>query len=133
MLHVTGKGGRQRIVPAHPLIVEQVDAELDRRRGGRTGTGWRLASERIAADDSLFPGQHPGTHVQPCVVGDALSTLLGDGWTAHTLRHRFATRAYAPTRDLRAVQELLGHSSPQTTARYTAVPDQAMREAVLAL
>lgn len=133
VLHVTGKGGQQRIVPAHPIIVEHVEAELGRRRSGRTGTGWRIAAERVDVDDYLFPGQHPGSHVQPCVVGDALAGLLGDGWTAHSLRHRFASRAYAATRDLRAVQELLGHSSPQTTARYTAVPDNAMREAVLAL
>ena len=48
----------------------------------------------------------------------------------HTLRHRFATTAYGVERDLRAVQELLGHSKPETTARYVAVPEGALRTAV---
>ncbi|HET6299160.1 MAG TPA: site-specific integrase, partial [Kribbella sp.] len=55
--------------------------------------------------------------------------LLGD-WTGHSLRHRFASAAYAVDRDLRAVQELLGHSKPETTARYVATPDGALRAAV---
>jgi integrase len=133
VLHVTGKGGRQRIVPVHPTLAEHLAAELELRRQGRTGSGRRLAADRISPDDYLFPGQERGTHAAPWVVGDALADLLGDAWTAHTLRHRFASRAYAATRDIRAVQEMLGHSSPQTTARYTAVPDNAMRDAVLAI
>ena len=47
------------------------------------------------------------------------------------LRHRFATAAYAVERDLFAVQTLLGHSSPTTTARYTALPPDALHRAVL--
>lgn len=50
----------------------------------------------------------------------------------HTLRHRFATRAYRGTRNIRAVQELLGHSSIATTQIYTAVDDEEMRAAMLA-
>lgn len=48
-------------------------------------------------------------------------------WTAHTLRHRFASTAYAGSRDIRTVQELLGHSSVATTQIYTAVPDGSIR------
>jgi site-specific recombinase XerD len=65
-------------------------------------------------------------------VSKLLSRALGAGWTAHQLRHRFASTAYAAERDLRAVQELLGHSKPETTARYTAIPEGAKRAAVLA-
>lgn len=53
-----------------------------------------------------------------------------DGWTAHTFRHRLATRAYAGTRDLLAVSELLGHSRPETTQRYVLLPDDALVAAV---
>ena len=45
-------------------------------------------------------------------------------------RHRFATQAYRTGRDLRAVQELLGHAKPETTARYAAVPDGSLAAAV---
>jgi site-specific recombinase XerD len=52
------------------------------------------------------------------------------GWTAHTLRHRFATVAYAGERDLLAVQVLLGHSKPETTRLYVLIPDASLRAAV---
>ncbi|MDS2172540.1 tyrosine-type recombinase/integrase [Nesterenkonia sp. CL21] len=75
-----------------------------------------------------FPGRIDG-HLSPKRVSELLSEVLGDSWTGHTLRHRFASRAYAETRDIRAVQELLGHASATTTQRYAAVPDGAMRRA----
>lgn len=107
-LRVRGKGGRVRMVHLHPILCDIV--------GG--GTGY------------LLPGRRRGTHVTPGHVGKALSRLLGDGWTAHTLRHRFASAAYEVERDIRAVQELLGHSSVRTTMIYTAVPNGAKRRAV---
>jgi integrase len=59
------------------------------------------------------------------LIADALP---GD-WTAHTLRHRFASRAYRGSRNLRAVQRLLGHESVLSTERYTAVDDDEIRAA----
>jgi integrase/recombinase XerC len=110
VLRVDGKGGRVRIVPLNPELLEAL-AECPR--------GW------------VFPSPH-GEHLGADAVGKILKRALGEGWTAHTLRHRFASRAYAGQRDLRAVQELLGHSKPETTARYVAVPDGALRAAVMA-
>ena len=54
----------------------------------------------------------------------------GDGWTAHSLRHRYATTTYAVTRDLLLVSKLLGHASVETTQRYIAMPDDRLRAAV---
>ena len=59
-----------------------------------------------------------------------LARTLPDAWTTHTLRHRFASAAYAADRDIRAVQELLGHASVSTTQIYTAIPAEAARRAV---
>lgn len=106
-LVVTGKGGRTRSVPIHPRLAEAL--------GGVRGY--------------VFPGRDNG-HLSPDRVGRVMRDALGDGWTAHSLRHRFATRAYAAERDLLTVQQLLGHSSVATTQRYTQVPDDARRRAV---
>lgn len=108
-LRVVGKGGRVRLVP----LLDDLAGEL------LTYSGW------------VFPGQVDG-HLSPAYVGKLMSRLLGPGWTAHGLRHRFAARAYEPERDIRAVQELLGHASVVTTQRYTPVPAGALRAAVQA-
>jgi integrase/recombinase XerC len=63
-------------------------------------------------------------------IAEVICECLPDGWTTHTLRHRFATAAYAVDRDLFAVQQLMGHQRPETTSRYVAVPDGALAAAV---
>jgi len=113
-LYVRGKGGRTRVVPLHRTLEPELSAWL----AGRL-EGW------------VFPGREDG-HLSAHHVGKRLSVLLGPGWSAHKLRHRFASRAYAADRDLLAVQSLLGHTRPETTARYVAMPDDALRAAVAA-
>ena len=116
-----GKGGRQRIVPIHPTLRETLTAELSHRLEEGENSPW------------LFPSIssiHKGDHLTAHHLGKLVSQALGKGYTMHTLRHRFASQAYAATRDLRAVQELLGHSKPETTAVYAAVPDGARTSAV---
>lgn len=109
-LHVIGKGGRRRVVPVLPTLAHRL---------GSRPHGY------------IFPGKIAG-HISPDRVGHILADLLGPGWSGHTLRHRFATRAYSADRDLLAVQQLLGHSSVATTQRYTQVPDGALRRAATA-
>ena len=109
-LRVIGKGGHERSVP----LTDDIERDLLARPAG-----W------------IFPSPvRPGMHRSPENVGKRVSRLLPEGWTCHSLRHRCATVAYAETRDLRAVQELLGHAKPETTARYTQVPVSAVRAAV---
>lgn len=126
-LRITGKGGRTRTIPMVPQLQVALTAELERRNHGVVGSGWRYAPD--PASPYVFPGLRGG-HIGVEAVGETLSKLLGPGWTGHTLRHRFATRAYAVERDLLTVQALMGHSKPETTARYTAPPDGAARAAV---
>lgn len=115
-LAVHGKGGKRRVVP----IGDDLATVLRRGAAGHTpGTapqGW------------LFPDGRGG-HLEPHWVGELVSAVLPEGYTMHTLRHRFATRAYRGTRNLRAVQKLLGHASIATTERYTAVDDDEIRAA----
>jgi integrase len=131
-LTVTGKGSHQRRVPVHPRLAAELDAELARRRAGSYGTGFRWVGEP-APQTWLFPSQDGGGHVTAGSISHNLSKVLPGVWTGHTLRHRFATAAYGATHDLRAVQELLGHTNPTTTARYTQASDGALTAAVLGI
>jgi integrase len=112
MLTVTGKGRVTRRVPIHPLLAEPL-AAVD---------GWAFPSHR-----------NLGQHLSSLTVGERVAEALGGGWTSHSCRHRFATRTYAASRDLRAVQTLLGHASPATTSGYVGIDDRAMRAAVNAV
>lgn len=109
-LIVRGKGDKQRIVPLPD----------------------DLAAIVMDANGYLFPGRFGG-HVEESYIGDHISRLLPDGYAAHTLRHRFATTAYAATHDLFVVAELLGHESVETTEHYVAMPDGRLREATAAV
>lgn len=109
-LIVRGKGDKQRIVPLPD----------------------DLAGIIMDARGYLFPGRFGG-HVEESYIGDHISRLLPDGYAAHTLRHRFATTAYAATHDLFVVAELLGHESVETTEHYVAMPDGCLREATAAV
>ena len=110
-LRVVGKGAKIRVVPLSDHLAITLRAQ---------------------PEGYLFPGQING-HLSSAYVSKLASRVLPGRWTAHTLRHRFASRAFAlGGRDIRAVQELLGHSSVATTQIYTAVPDGALRTAVVA-
>lgn len=109
-LIVHGKGARQRVVPIIPVVA----GELLAYQSGYTPRGF------------LFPGQTDG-HISPAHVGAIVGKLMPPGWTMHKLRHRFASRGYAGTRDLAGVQAALGHASLQTTQRYVATTEDNVR------
>ena len=120
-LRVTGKGGKQRLVPVLPAVAEAASCWLNHHpeagdpsaplfvgvRGGRLNAG---IAQRTLRDFRRLAG-------------------LPEHATPHALRHSFATHLLAGGADLRAIQDLLGHASLSTTQRYTAV-DQAQLLAV---
>lgn len=109
-LRILGKGGKLRTVP----IPEGLALTLRMQPAG-----W------------VFPGLIDG-HLSAGYVSKIVSAALPEGVTAHMLRHRFASRTYIGTgKDIRAVQDLLGHASVATTQVYTWVDDDVKRRGVL--
>jgi integrase/recombinase XerD len=123
LVRVTGKGGKERVVPVGRPAVDALRRYLARGRpyldrrhrpelflnakgGGLTRTGAFLILRRLAEVAGLEPGRvHP-----------------------HLLRHSFATHLLEGGADLRTVQELLGHADLATTELYTHVSDRRRRE-----
>jgi site-specific recombinase XerD len=105
MLVVTApKGHRQRTVPLHADVWRALEAYGLPRRG------------------SIFRNRD-GRQLSPWQISHTVSQYLrgiGVDATCHQGRHWFGSTLYANTKDIRLVQEMLGHTDPKTTAVYTA-------------
>lgn len=121
MVRVHGKGSKDRIVPVGRQAVEAIQRWLVERS--------KLASTHTRA---LFVGKRgdrisPRT-VQKLVADWARRQGLGVHVHPHMFRHSFATHLLESSRDLRGVQELLGHSKIATTQIYTHLDFQHLAE-----
>lgn len=111
-----GKGGKPRQVPTHELVWELAQ-QLPPGPVATDRHGRRLTRQEIS---------HRGNY--------HLQKVLGlEGVHMHRLRKTFGTQAYEATRDIFAVQRLLGHASPTTTQIYVEISDDALERAVAGL
>ncbi|MBI1365677.1 MAG: tyrosine-type recombinase/integrase [Alphaproteobacteria bacterium] len=112
-LRILGKGGKTRDVPVIPVVREAASAYQ------------RLCPFGAASEDPLFysvRGKPLSARLaQETMARHRRALGLADSATPHALRHAFATQLLAGGGDLRAIQELLGHSSIAATQRYTKV------------
>ncbi|OBX20223.1 recombinase XerC [Erythrobacter sp. QSSC1-22B] len=119
-LSVTGKGGKQRVVPILPIVAEAV-ADYAAK-----------LPFLLDADDLLFRGARGGPLSQGMIqkVTARARVVLGLPATAtpHALRHSFATHLLGAGADLRSLQELLGHASLGSTQIYTRVDAASLLE-----
>jgi site-specific recombinase XerD len=119
-IRVRLKGGREQVIPMHPVLADKVAAHLLSRAGVRAYTP--LVSYRN---------------------GKPLSRSTVERWTQrwgaeaevpkcipHRFRHSYATELLEATSDLRVVQEALGHQSIVSTQIYTRVRSERLRQAV---
>lgn len=118
-LYLSGVGkGRKSFGMAVPKHVEPY---LRAHLTGKPGPLWHTAT-----------GKKVGSK-QATVAATGLMRALGMPYTLHSLRHRFGTVGYRHSRDLRVVQELMGHRSPSTTSGYVAWSDQTAVDLVRAM
>jgi integrase/recombinase XerC len=115
---VWGKGSKQRQLPMSESSVEAVRAWVE------SGRPAMVTGETPA--DALFVNRR-GHRLTPRDVRRILDRRSASPTHPHALRHTFATHLLDGGADLRAVQELLGHSDLATTQLYTHVSKERLR------
>lgn len=130
---VTGKGGRDRLVPLTHSAIKAVEAYRDLRERFLPKPDHPAFSK---AERLLFPSASRSGHL----TRERFAQLLGDlairagldrkKISPHVLRHAFATHLLANGADLRSVQLLLGHADVSTTEIYTHVLEERMQALV---
>lgn len=113
VMHITGKGGKERLVPALQIVSEAIAKYVT------------LCPFPLRGDGPLFLGARGGP-LSPRLIQLAMERMrrelgLPETATPHALRHSFATHLLSAGADLRQIQELLGHASLSTTQVYTEV------------
>ena len=126
-----GKGRKERLAPlGAPAIraFEDYRCERDRQHGpARAGRASFLSV--AAAKRASGGGRRLTTRdIGRIVARHCAAAGLPARTSPHTLRHSFATHLVQAGADIRAVQELLGHSSLNTTQIYTHLTIEALRE-----
>lgn len=133
MLLVSGKGGKERLVPLSPPARDALSAWLKERDGVEA----EAEADGQTPSRFLFPSRSKAGHltrhrfyllIKEFAVNGGVSP---EKVTPHTLRHAFATHLLANGADLRAIQALLGHADIATTEIYTHVLDARLSELVL--
>jgi integrase/recombinase XerC/integrase/recombinase XerD len=123
-VRVEGKGGKTRIVPVGEAAVRALTRYVERARP---------ALEADRTEPALFLSKS-GRRLSTSDVRRRLRVwvrraALQGGAHPHALRHSFATHLLDGGADLRAIQELLGHSSISTTQIYTRVESARLKSA----
>jgi integrase/recombinase XerC len=119
LVRVLGKGKKQRIVPFGDFAARSLADYVQERDRLRLGDPEEKG--HIPLFVSIRGRRLDSRDVQRLVEKTRLQLPSGRRLTTHTLRHSFATHLLERGADLRAIQELLGHSSLATTQKYTHV------------
>jgi integrase/recombinase XerC len=140
-VHVLGKGGKRRAVPVGAKAMQALEAWNSMRAGvfidcnaiNNIAKNGQKLSNKSADKDALFLGRN-GTRLTAQSIWQRLKRRSLQAGLAvpvhpHMLRHSFASHVLQSSGDLRAVQELLGHSQIATTQVYTRLDFQHLAKA----
>lgn len=115
VLRVMGKGGKERMVPFGRPAQQALETWL--------GAWEQLRTKNSGTAEPVFLNYRGGRlsdrSIRRIIDRSVQTAAIAGGVHPHTLRHTFATHLLEGGADLRAIQELLGHSSLATTQRYT--------------
>lgn len=122
-IKVLGKGSKERIIFLGHKAIEAISTWLIIRNN------W-IKKAGIADCGYLFIAPN-GKHISKNHLGSCITALLksenyGVYGSTHTLRHSFASHLYSKTKDIRAVQEMLGHNSIASTQVYVLVDHETL-------
>lgn len=126
-LVVTGKGNKERLVPAGDAARAAVDAYLPHRESFvKNAAGRRYLFPSRSAAGHLTRDRFAALLKELAVAADIDPTRV----SPHVLRHAFASHLLANGADLRSVQQMLGHADISTTQIYTHVLDERLKSLV---
>ncbi len=125
VLRVVGKGDKQRLTPISSTTLRYLKLYLEQRRAMKP---------KKDCGDVVFLNRRGGKLSRVMIFNIVRDTAAKAGITKevhpHTLRHSFATHLVEGGADIRAVQQMLGHSSITTTEIYTHISISELRKAV---
>ncbi len=120
-----GKGGKDRCAMIPPVLLERLRVwwRVARAQGKMLDGGW------------LFPGLNPinpltARQLNRAIHEAATLAKIDKPVSMHTLRHSFATHLLEQKVDIRVIQVMLGHKKLETTALYTQVATEVLKEVI---
>ena len=123
LIKVTGKGGKERLIPYGKRAQFSIEKFLE------------FCGVQLSEKEDIVPLfiNSKGKRISPRTVQRRIKMYLktvtdGERFGPHTLRHSFATHLLSRGADIRAVQELLGHSSLSSTQIYTHIQPEKMKK-----
>ena len=124
-LLIKGKGDKRRPVPILPQVKDRIADYRDAYQ--------QYKQTQLNPNQPIFFGVR-GKPLSARSVQDLMVRLRNKlnqppSLTPHALRHSFATHIYSSSKDLRAIADLLGHKSLDTTIQYTAIDDEEIKTA----